>query len=108
MARGDSERAGGGPKWREATANALIVAMDQGEREMFWSLWERYIPPTVRAGDMETRGLELEVHVHFAVFAVLPLKAKVGGGKVEPGSVEMRALKAFIEGPGNALLQRGQ
>lgn len=37
-----------------------------------------------------------------------PAQAKVGGGKVEPGSVEMRALKAFIEGPGNALLQRGQ
>ena len=42
------------------------------------------------------------------VFVHNSRQTKVGGGKVEPGSVEMRALKSFLEGPGNSLLQSGQ
>ena len=35
----------GGEKWREATSKALLDAMDQAERNVFWSLWERYAFP---------------------------------------------------------------
>ncbi|KAM4692879.1 lisH domain-containing protein ARMC9 isoform 2-T2 [Discoglossus pictus] len=80
----------------------LITAFDDGDRKVFFDLWEEHIPSDSRNSDPMAQKLEFYLHIHFAIY---PLKH--GVGRIDRGDCEERIshFKTYLETSGAALSQ---
>ncbi|XP_078420049.1 lisH domain-containing protein ARMC9 isoform X2 [Cetorhinus maximus] len=79
----------------------LLKAFEDGNRNVFFKLWEQHISPRVRDDEQLPQKLEFYLHVHFAIF---PLK---NSGKPDKDDVDERVshFKNYLETRGAALSQ---
>ncbi|XP_075427068.1 lisH domain-containing protein ARMC9 isoform X2 [Ascaphus truei] len=80
----------------------LASAFDDGDRKVFFELWEEHVPPETRNGDALAQKLEFYLHIHFAIF---PLKQRVG--RIDRADCDERIshLKTYLETSGATLSQ---
>ncbi|XP_069068960.1 lisH domain-containing protein ARMC9 [Pleurodeles waltl] len=80
----------------------LITAFEDGDRKVFFELWEEHIPQEIRDGDPLAQKLEFYLHIHFAIY---PLKH--GMGKSDRADIDDRIshFRTYLETSGAALSQ---
>ncbi|KAM8953640.1 lisH domain-containing protein ARMC9 isoform 2-T2 [Pelodytes ibericus] len=80
----------------------LISAFEDGDRKVFFDLWEEHNPAETRNSDPLSQKLEFYLHIHFAIF---PLKHSVG--RIDRVDCEERIshFKTYLETSGAALSQ---
>jgi hypothetical protein len=52
--------------------NYMMQAFDLGKREHFFISWNRFMPLSLRQGDVICQKLEFYLHIYFAIFPVHP------------------------------------
>ncbi|KAG8445016.1 hypothetical protein GDO86_009963 [Hymenochirus boettgeri] len=80
----------------------LVNAFEDGTRNVFFELWEKYIPLDTRNTDKVAQKLEFYLQIHFAIF---PLKHSVDGIDRTDSEEHMSHFKTYLETSGAALSQ---
>ncbi|KAM4771316.1 lisH domain-containing protein ARMC9 [Rhinophrynus dorsalis] len=80
----------------------LITAFEDGDRKVFFELWDEHIPLQTRSSDPMAQKLEFYLQIHFTIF---PLKHSVG--RIDRADCEERIshFKMYLETSGAALSQ---
>ncbi|XP_078523904.1 lisH domain-containing protein ARMC9 [Lissotriton helveticus] len=80
----------------------LITAFEDGDRKVFFELWEEHIPQEIRDGDHLAQKLEFYLHIHFAIYPLKHGKGKSGRADIDD---RISHFRTYLETSGAALSQ---
>jgi hypothetical protein len=89
-----------GAEMQERVKERMLRALDHGEKEEVFRLWDNFVPPLLRRADKNAQKLEFYLHIFFAIYPLHPTNSRPNAAGL---AASMKTFKAYLETDGAAL-----